>query len=150
VFRKVKGKRKKVFVTVRKRVTVFTPLLNARCGQAGQFQGQPAVAGAAYNWFWGLELKNNVTTGFADETGEIGLNFGSPGVLTLTTKGRQVPIGTPTAASAQGETKGTWTVKSGTGSYAGATGSGTYVFTTSRNSPSTFEVARLQLDGTLN
>ncbi|MDQ5820636.1 MAG: hypothetical protein M3540_04260 [Actinomycetota bacterium] len=50
VWRKVRGKRKKVFAFVRKPVRVTVPLLNARCGQAGQFQGQPAVAGAAYNW----------------------------------------------------------------------------------------------------
>jgi hypothetical protein len=125
-------------------------VLTAFCRQSGTFVGKPGAAGAAYSWRWELEVgKTGKTTGNATEVGNIALNFGDRGVLRVTTRGQQVPVGTPSTSSAGGRTTGRWTLKSGTKSFAGRQGSGTYVFETSRTGPTTFQVARLTLSGPL-
>jgi hypothetical protein len=131
--------------------TAGTNVLTALCQQSGIYSGKPGAAGAAYSWRWNLEVgKNGRTTGYAPEVGELALNFGGLGVLRVTTKGRQVPVGTPTTTAAKGKTTGRWTYKSGTKALKGRRGSGTYVFETSRTGPNTFQIARITLTGTLS
>jgi hypothetical protein len=125
-------------------------VLTALCHQSGPFAGKPRAADAAYSWRWDLELgKDGNTTGNATEAGTLTLDFGGLGVLRVTTRGRQVPVGIPSRSSARGRTTGRWTFKSGTKSFAGRHGSGTYVFETARTGPTTFQVARLTLSGSL-
>jgi hypothetical protein len=125
-------------------------VLTALCHQSGAFAGKPGAADAVYSWRWDLEVgKTGKTTGNATEVGNLTLTFGELGVLRLTTRGQQVPVGTPSTSSARGKTTGRWTFKSGTKSFAGRHGSGTYVFETSRTGPTIFQVARLTLMGSL-
>jgi hypothetical protein len=125
--------------------------LVALCQQSGIYAGKPGPAGAAYSWRWDLQIgKDGKTTGNATEIGELALNFGQLGLLRVTTKGRQVPIGKPTTNAARGRTTGTWKFKSGTKSLKGRSGSGTYVFETSRAGPNTFQIARITLTGSLS
>ena len=125
--------------------------LVALCRQSGLYAGKPSAAEAAYSWRWDLEIgKDGKTTGNATERGELALNFGKLGLLRVTTRGRQVPVGKPTTNAARGRTTGTWTFTSGTKSLAGRSGSGTYVFETSRHGPNTFQVAKLTLAGSIS
>jgi hypothetical protein len=124
----------------------------AACSQIGAFAGRPARAGVAYAWRWDLELgpDGRTTTGNGPERGELALNFGAKrGILRVTTTGRQAPVGTPTADQAQGRTVGTWKFKSGTKTFARRRGTGTYRFDTTRIGPTTFEIARITINGTL-
>jgi hypothetical protein len=125
--------------------------LVAQCSQIGAFAGRPARAGVAYAWRWDLEIgADGRTTGNAPERGELAFNFGTArGILRVTTTGRQAPVGTPTADQAQGLTTGTWKYKSGTRSFARRRGSGTYRFETTRVGPTTFQVAKITINGTL-
>jgi hypothetical protein len=125
-------------------------VLTAICHQSGPFAGKPGAADGTYSWRWDLELgKDGNTTGNATEVGTVTLDFGGLGVIRVTTRGRQVPIGTPSRISARGRTTGHWTFKSGTKTFTGKHGSGTYVFETSRTGSTTFQVARLTLTGSL-
>ena len=127
-------------------------ILAVSCSQIGAFAGKPARAGASYAWTWALEVgADNRTTGKGPETGKLGLNFGSGAIVYLATKGLQLPVpgGTPGVKS-QAKTTGTWKVtKGGTGTYAKATGSGTYTFSTTFENGTTFTVAKITLRGTI-
>ena len=125
-------------------------VLIATCAQLGTYAGKPGAAGASYSWRWYLEVGlKGTTTGFAVERGRLALNFGKLGVLRLIMVGRQVPVGAVTTSAAKGKTTGTWKFDSGTKRLAGRTGSGRYVFETSRTGTTTFQIARLTLSGTL-
>jgi hypothetical protein len=115
------------------------------CAQMGAYLGTPSPAGASYGWRWDLEVKDNATTGHAPETGRLLLSFGAAGTLTIDTIGTRSPVGPQTAAAARAKTRGTWKIDSGTGSFKGKKGSGTYTFNTSRTGRTTFQTAQLQL-----
>ena len=126
-------------------------ILYAACTQIGAFAGRPARAGASYGWRWDLEVgTDGRTTGNGPEVGELAFNFGTKlGILRVTTRGQQAPVGTPDANHAVGKTTGTWRYKSGTKRFAKRRGTGTYTFDTERTGPDTFQVARITLRGTL-
>ena len=125
-------------------------VLIATCAQFGTYAGKPGAAGASYSWRWYLEVgPKGTTTGYAAEKGRLALNFGKLGILRLVMTGRQVPIGAVTTNAAKAKTTGTWKFESGTKGLAGRTGSGRYVFETSRTGTTTFQIARITLSGIL-
>jgi len=121
------------------------------CKQSGAFAGSGGMARASYDWAWKLAVDaNNATTGYGTESGTLVLDFGKRGLVRLALTGKQAPVGEATATSAREQTKGTWTMASGTGSYQGKRGRGTYTFTATRSgSATTFGLAKLALRGTV-
>lgn len=125
-------------------------VLVATCAQFGTYAGKPGAAGASYSWRWYLEVgPKGTTTGYAAERGRLALNFGKLGILRLIMTGHQVPVGAVSKSAAKAKTMGTWKFESGTKGLAGRKGSGRYVFETSRIGPTTFQIARITLSGTL-
>ena len=125
--------------------TAAKPAARISCGATGVYTGQPARAGANYYWTWVLPIgSDGKTKANGPETGRIGLNFGGGAIVYLTTNGAEKPRGTTTA-----RTTGTWTVKNGTGSYAGAPGKGTYTFDTKIVAGS-FSVMKITLNGSIS
>jgi hypothetical protein len=98
-----------------------------QCTSTGTLTGRPRVGGVSNGWLW-----TRHASGRTDDLSYLGVNFGD-GVLTLTLTGSVKVIGKPTNQSGHATTTGTWQMKSGTGLYAGLTGTGTYSFDFKRN-----------------
>jgi hypothetical protein len=93
------------------------------CTDPGAFKTTGRRATARYSWTWSLAMSNGAVSGNGTETGRLTLTFKS-GALTLLTAGRTQPSNPPGSL----ETTGKWRVASGTGTYSGASGSGSFDF----------------------
>src|SRR5262245_5668291 len=72
-----------------------------KCTDLGAYAGMPGAAGAGLGWAWSLNVKNGTTTGYGTERGNLILNFGSYGLLYLSLRGEQAPVGKLSATSAK-------------------------------------------------